>query len=269
MFTILYILSVIYFIKPFEKLIKNKYFMIIFYIILLFNPVNPNEECTEANSEQGTTTGCMRWYAYNVKDDIVNMILDHNINPSNEYAFWVSETDFNNYEQIKDSLGVTVALAGLDDTYFMYGNNSRGPLSALTYLKENTSNWNTSVMGNYSFYKYRRYSEIEYNIDYSNYKTRLLTAKEIANNKGVPFNEETAIWSDNITNLPNWLTINLTDSETSIRSRGYWLSTATVGHGTKDAWEIRFYGDMGRNFSGSASGIRPVISVPATVAFEN
>ena len=42
--TILYILAVIYFIKPFEKIIRNKYFMFIFYIILLFNPVTYSQE---------------------------------------------------------------------------------------------------------------------------------------------------------------------------------------------------------------------------------
>ncbi|MBP3841587.1 MAG: hypothetical protein IK997_05695 [Bacilli bacterium] len=44
MFTILYILSVIYFIKPFEKLIRNKYFMFIFYVLLLFNPITYSSE---------------------------------------------------------------------------------------------------------------------------------------------------------------------------------------------------------------------------------
>jgi len=44
MFTILYILSVIYFIKPFEKLIRNKYFMFIFYLLLLFNPITYSSE---------------------------------------------------------------------------------------------------------------------------------------------------------------------------------------------------------------------------------
>ena len=44
LFTVLYILAVTYFIKPFEKLFKNKYFMYIFYIILLFNPVTYSSE---------------------------------------------------------------------------------------------------------------------------------------------------------------------------------------------------------------------------------
>ena len=44
LFTILYILAVTYFIKPFEKIIKNKYFMYVFYIIILFNPVTYSSE---------------------------------------------------------------------------------------------------------------------------------------------------------------------------------------------------------------------------------
>ena len=44
MFTTLYILSAIYFIRPFEKLIKNKKLMFIFYIFLLFNPVTYSSE---------------------------------------------------------------------------------------------------------------------------------------------------------------------------------------------------------------------------------
>lgn len=44
LFTILYILAVIYFIRPFEKLIKNKKIMFIFYIFLLFNPITYSSE---------------------------------------------------------------------------------------------------------------------------------------------------------------------------------------------------------------------------------
>ena len=44
MFTILYIFAVIYFVRPFEKLIRNKYFMFIFYILLLFNPITYSSE---------------------------------------------------------------------------------------------------------------------------------------------------------------------------------------------------------------------------------
>ena len=44
LFTFLYILAVIYFIRPFEKLISNKKMMFAFYIILLFNPVTYSSE---------------------------------------------------------------------------------------------------------------------------------------------------------------------------------------------------------------------------------
>ena len=43
-FTTLYILSVIYFIRPFEKLIKSKWILFIFYTLLLFNPVTYSSE---------------------------------------------------------------------------------------------------------------------------------------------------------------------------------------------------------------------------------
>lgn len=43
-FTILYILAVMYFIKPFEKLIKNKKILFIFFIFLLFNPITYSSE---------------------------------------------------------------------------------------------------------------------------------------------------------------------------------------------------------------------------------
>ena len=43
-FTTLYIFSVIYFIRPFEKLIKSKWILFIFYTLLLFNPVTYSSE---------------------------------------------------------------------------------------------------------------------------------------------------------------------------------------------------------------------------------
>ena len=42
--TILYIGAVIYFIRPFEKIIKNKKLLFLFYIVMLFNPITYSSE---------------------------------------------------------------------------------------------------------------------------------------------------------------------------------------------------------------------------------
>jgi len=228
-------------------------------VTVYYNPTTASTcESSSASSATGTTTGCLKWYAYSVKDGIVNMILDHNINPSGTGVAWVSSTDYGNSATLGASLGVTNMGSG---SYGSYGNNDKGPLTALNYLKTNTSSWTTSVSGDYATYTAGT-SNSTYSIDYSGYKARLITAQEVAYIKGASWNETTA--TSAISSLPSWLYENLS-STTGLY--GYWSSSPNAGY-SYDAWNVGRDGGLGDcsvNFT--IYGVRPVITVSTSVVF--
>lgn len=83
--------------------------------IVYLDPINLNRKCTESdvNSDTGTKTGCMKWYAY--ADDGTNytMILDHN---------------------------TTAAVAWNES-----GDNSSGPVTVNEQLSRDITGWNSSL----------------------------------------------------------------------------------------------------------------------------
>lgn len=229
-----------------------------------FNPTDPSMECTADNSTStvGTTTGCLKWYAYSVKDDVVNMILDHNINPSQTGVAWVNYTDYNNSSVLGPNLGVTNMGNGSFTDSSPYcsncANHDKGPLTALNYLKTNTSNWQTSVMGDYGTYT-ANIPTASYTINYSTYKARLLTSQEVANIKNETY-DEVAFY-----NLPRWL-----QDDTS---QSYWTASPT-SYATSHSWSwaiLDYYVDhepyLGSPPSNIAYGVRPVINVSVSAAF--
>ena len=145
--------------------------------VVYYNPVT-GQKCSDysvSNSSLGYSTGCMKWYAYSVKKNVVNMILDHNINTTNDSP-WVSKTDYNNSATLGSTLGVSNMGNG---SYGKYGNYDKGPLTVLNKLKTLTNSWITSVQGDYSTYT-AAISNAAYSIDYAGYSARLLTAQEVA-----------------------------------------------------------------------------------------
>lgn len=109
------------------------------------------EKCAsgEANSTPETISGCMKWYTYGddgIKSDKINLILDHNIART---VVWNSAN-----------------------------NNSDGPVDVLTRKNIDTVTWGGLPARDDSYTLNN--GSVNYTINYSLYKARLITAAEIA-----------------------------------------------------------------------------------------
>ena len=133
--------------------------------VVYFN-VTTGEKCsdyTETQSNTGTKSGCMKFYAFNDDGkDKVNLILDHN----------------------------TTALVAWNSS----GSNASGPKEVLTQLNDDTKTWvGTETPSNYTMDQSTQASKAKYTIDYSSYKARLITAGEVAQITGnTTWDEKTA-----------------------------------------------------------------------------
>ena len=212
-----------------------------------YNPTTGQlcNDYVEANSSNGATTGCLKWYAYSLKDNIVNMLLDHNINT--EGTPFISSSDYSNGATLAPQLGVTGIGNG---SYGNYGNPDKGPLTLLNYLKTHTSGWNTGIRGDYlevyEPYEYSEYNiDYHYRINYSNYKARLLTNAELSN---------LIIRPSNI--FPDWMYLNLSQSSGFY---GYWASYQSA--------KVCQWLDENGYYSNGTYGVRPVINVTADIIF--
>lgn len=212
---------------------------------------------------------CLKWYAYSVKDGHANMILDHSINPSLSGVMWISKNDYEGSDgstrQSKENdVGVTypdtvTSFSAFDTSY---GTNSKGPLTALKYLKSQTSSWSTSVQGDYGLYT-TNIGCAKYSINYGDFHARMITAQEVANIKGQNFNESRD--GENFWGLPNWLYENLS-STTGLQ--GYWTSSPSDRYCRLVAWSVHYDGSLrNHHVVYNDKGVRPVITVPASIAF--
>ena len=220
-------------------------------VLVYYNPVTGKKcnDYVEANSNYGVKTGCMKWYVYSIKDNNVNMFLDHNIGDS----AWCTQADFDNSSVLGAKLGVSNMGGG---NWGNYGNHQKGPLTLLNNLKENTKDWSTKVKGDYKEYT-ATISTASFHIDYSDYKARLLTAQEVAYFEKIDsFSEETTTSSSYISEFfmkgirnSNW--------------EAYLLVTPSK-YSSQQNWGV--YNDSWRNelfvnFSIiTSAGVRPIIS---------
>ena len=140
--------------------------------VVYFN-VDNGTKCsnyTETQSNTGTKSGCMKFYAFNDDGkDTVNLILDHN----------------------------TTATVAWNNTYTDGSGkkiNAKGPKEVLDQLKSDTGSWvGTITPENYSMDQSTQVSKAKYTIDYSDYKARLITAQEVAQITGnTGWDEKTA-----------------------------------------------------------------------------
>ena len=238
---------------------------------------------TETQSNTGTKSGCMKFYAFNDDGkDTVNLILDHNTTAK---ATWITKEDYiaAGGEDLSSDKGAC-------QLGKICSKNKYGPLTLLTQLKNDTKSWvGTKTPSNYTMDQTGQGSKAKYTIDYSSYKARLITANEIAQITGnTTWDEKTAtnsFYFDSKTDKASdtckygntsgckfgWLydrtftscttrgCLNNSDQETS----GYWTSSPYASD-SYSAWGVIFDGHLRTSvvddeFDGF--GVRPVITV--------
>ena len=229
--------------------------------VVYFN-VTTGEKCsnyTETQSNIGTKSGCMKFYAFNDNGGSnVNLLLDHNTTAE---VFW--------------NLKVSTA---------------SGPKEVLNQLKKDTALWQGTITPeNYSIDQSEQGSGVKYAVDYSDYKARLITAQEVAQITGnTTFDEKTSssiFYFDTNTTTESktckygntsgcnygWL-YDRTDTDctnygclnnSDLSTYGYWTispNASTSGY----AWSVYYNGGTLTNgYVGGAHrhGVRPVITV--------
>ena len=231
--------------------------------VVYFN-VDNGTKCsnyTETQSNTGTKSGCMKFYAFNDDGkDTVNLILDHNTTAT---VAWNSS-----------------------------GSNASGPSEVLKQLNDDTEKWQgTETPLNYTMDQSTQESKAKYTIDYSSYKARLITAQEVAQitgntswdektaDSGFYFDTNTDTASDTCksgnttgcqygwlydrtkTNCTKYGCLNNADS--AMTGHGYW----TVSSGAsffRYAWSVYSYGTFISDTLVSGDydiGVRPVITI--------
>ena len=250
--------------------------------VVYFN-VTTGEKCsssdyTETQSNTGTKSGCMKFYAFNDNGaNTVNLLLDHNT--ATDVA-WVSKEDY-------------VAAGGTESDYGSLGKNDKGPLTILKQLKMDTASWQgTESPTNYTMDQTGQSSNAKYTIDYSGYKARLITANEVAQITGnTTWDEKTASSTYNLdTNTTKqsdtcksgntsgcaygWLydrtktdcttygCLNNSDVSNSSGVSVYWTASSYANYSAV-AWNVSSNAQVGYNFvyNTGGSGVRPVIEV--------
>lgn len=201
----------------------------------------------EENSEYKNTSGCLKWYLYSDNGDkTVNLLLDHNI--SNSITWNTRENLIN------------------------------GPSDELlNTLKENTKNW-VGVDNRKDKYTLNL-GEINYTIDYTGYKARLISAEEIklivedtsSNEKGdIYFDKSTCKFDRDSTPKCKygWL---FDRTQSDCKNYGcfneggssYWTSTAYSNDSYKTAYRVYlgFLSPSSVDYTDVSIGIRPVITI--------
>jgi len=176
------------------------------------------------------------FYVINDTGNMITLILNENLGSN---VSWVAESDYN---------------ASGGTNYGTFGNNEKGPITALNTLKTLTDNW-TNVLDNEYIIsgigndgKTKIYDDITMNI-----KARLLTYQE-AINLGCSMKSSSC---------PEYLYSNLSGLNTTDIPAGYWTSTADATN-SNIAWYINYNGNVYNNVYLSfnkARGIRPVITI--------
>ena len=218
---------------------------------------------------QNTQTSCLKFYAFGDSgEDTINLILDHNTVANVNYVDKAPSA--------------------------YYPSNINGPTKALNLVKETTSSWNGTVEP--KTYVLRQTNYANYDIDYTGYKARLITAQEVAHIIGadteinfdetsskdkIYFDSNSTVASETCnendtsgckygwlydrtgTNCKNYGCLN----NSNITTYGYWTSTAQYGS-TNANWCV---GDgkngiltVGGYYQGNAwysGAVRPVIEV--------
>ena len=263
---------------------------------IYYNPVtgkvcngeSDSDEYVVANSNVGVLTGCMHWYLYSVKGNYANMLLDHNMSTtSSSSRAWASEDDYKagltpimdgstvSGYQAGEGIGSKATSAGISypstvtsfpvyitvDDNTENEQNARGPVTALNYLKENTSTWKTGtpkVPNSTGINEYiipASENKNLYQIDYTGYHARLITYTEATYLGCKPSNSGSC---------PEWMIKGTLGEDASLAANGYGYWTSTPYASTTNAWLVNYNRSMDEYYSvgNFNSNIRPVITVP-------
>ena len=197
---------------------------------------------------QVNDTTTHNFYILNTDGDKVNLIMDRNIcNDGTEATasnlctvFWTTKEDY-------------IAAGGTESDWGTDGNNNKGPITALKYLNEATSNW-TNIPSLNEIYTDNRYGPIS------------LTGKA-----RLPKNSELGSYFTGfyLFNYLNKLPFSVASKTQQVISGiyGYWSLTTnvpTVGDPRINAAYALYYGGGNQNtlISEDKYGVRPVITLP-------
>ena len=230
-----------------------------------YNPVSGTscDNYVAANSLNENKSGCMKWYVINDGGETIDALLDHN---TTYQVAWISVSDY--------------ATANTDGTSCSFDAcNDEGPITLLTQLQSDTSNWSDSLVRNDSYTDLAK----GYTIDYSGYKARLIDANELwaiteSTNGASGWTSATAKEEDKfyfdgnklneqVKSNYKWLfdyTNNCTNYGCDIADSGtdgYWTSSSTV-YDPHYAWRVYYNGRVSDSRVYSTSyGLRPVITI--------
>ncbi len=207
----------------------------------------------EENSKVENTKGCLKWYLYSDNGNkTVNLLLDHNIT---QKMIWTEKREYKN-----------------------------GPNSEfLDTLKNKTQDWK-GVKDRTDKYSLKD-GEIDYTIDYTGYKARIISQEEIMNiikdtysngedNNMIYFNKSTCSNKDYSSKCEfGWL---FDRTGSSCKSVGcyndggdeYWTSTAYLDDKYSPVWAVKSNGVIRHEtvgFKDTGKGIRPVITIDKSI----
>ena len=236
--------------------------------IVYLDPTDLSIQCTESISSIGTgTEGCLKFYIFNDEDeDVYKLILDHNTTASVQ---WISRADY-------------IAAGGISGEYTINGNNTKGPITAMNQLENDTNGWN----GNPRLITADEVAHIvgadrEDTIKWNSSKT-FSTGTDILKNSQVSVfyfdgsGSTYSTWKTKVgtsTNKSNYAWL-YDYTKTCIRNgcifeddstSGYWTSNKISGT-TEYAWYVYSIGGLwNNNVSATSVGIRPVIELPKSL----
>ena len=240
-----------------------------------YDPTGVDTDCTvddyNNNENKLGKTGCMKWYAYSENaDGTVNMLLDHNTTP--KIAWVTSEHYGTGISELATSLGITYPngnITGVDD-FGNAGNWNKGPITLLNQLKLDTDGWSDELIRSDSYTNRNFYNNNwtvidRYTINYSGYKSRLITAQEIANITENSWNEVAGDYFKFSDLTYAWLVIN-TYARGDDSNYGYHTSSSNANE-ANNAWDVSCDGDVYDTpvYVNGAYGVRPVITLPKSV----
>ena len=219
-------------------------------------------------------TTSYKFYILSTNGSKVNMIMDSNIcsdgtlaTSSNHcYVPWITKEDY-------------IATGGTESDWKRNsGNNNKGPITALNYLNNATSNWSNipNLSENYTNYEYGKYNYEGYKSIALTGKARLISFSEIeslSDYRDLTFEMNTTSQKFLLNNLKSYSDVSGTNNIEGIY--GYWaMDSLTYDFFNNSAWAVGYTGCFlsgpvsgggvfGKNvvINTSEFGVRPVITL--------